>query len=72
MSLLEDARDMDCMCNADEGNHGDECVLIIKSRIVAALEAAEAVANDHLESPLACPLDSKLMIALMDALGGKE
>lgn len=45
MTLLDDARRMDCLCDASEGLHSDQCLLILKPRIVAALEAAEALAE---------------------------
>ena len=41
MSVLDDVRDARCDCNADEDNHYDGCILNLKPRLVAALEAAE-------------------------------
>jgi hypothetical protein len=45
VSLLDDVRQLDCLCNAEEGRHGSACVLRIMPVIVAALEAAERVAQ---------------------------
>jgi hypothetical protein len=52
MSLLDDARRMDCACDASFQNHAEFCLLDLKPKIVAALEAAERLieAGDPVET----------------------
>lgn len=46
MTPLEAARRLDCLCDASEGVHSVVCVLTVRDRIVAALEAAERAIDD--------------------------